>query len=38
MIHVCFGFHDKTGRYSRFPGTAMLSLFDNINTPPIYLP
>ena len=29
MIHVCFGLHDKTGRYSKFTGTAMLSLFDN---------
>ena len=29
MIHVCFGLHDKTGRYSKFTGTAMCSLFDN---------
>ena len=29
MIHVCFGLHDKTGRYSKFTGTAMLSLFEN---------
>ena len=29
MIHVCFGLHDKTGRYAKFTGTAMLSLFDN---------
>lgn len=29
MIHVCFGLHDKTGRYSKFTGTAMLSIFDN---------
>ncbi len=29
MIHVCFALHDKTGRYSKFTGTAMLSLFDN---------
>lgn len=34
MIHVCFGLHDKTGRYSKFTGTAMLSLFENYNTPP----
>ena len=31
MIHVCFGLHDATGRYSKFTGTAMLSLFDNTN-------
>lgn len=31
MIHVCFGLHDKTGRYAKFTGTAMLSLFDNTN-------
>ena len=29
MIHVCFCFHDKTGRYAKFAGTAMLSLFEN---------
>ena len=34
MIHVCFGLHDKTGRYSKFTGTAMLSIFENISTPP----
>ena len=31
MIHVCFCFTDKTGRYAKFAGTAMLSLFDNIS-------
>ena len=35
MIHVCFGLHDKTGHYSKFTGTAMLSLFENLNTPPV---
>ena len=34
MIHVCFGLYDKTGRYSKFTGTTMLSIFENINTPP----
>ena len=34
MIHVCFGLHDKTGHYSKFTGTAMLSLFENLITPP----
>ncbi len=29
MIHACFGLHDATGRYSKFTGTAMFSLFDN---------
>lgn len=29
MIHVCFGLYDKTGRYSKFTGTTMLSLFAN---------
>ena len=29
MIHVCFALYDKTGHYSRFTGTAMLSLFEN---------
>ena len=32
MIHVCFGLHDKTGRYSKFTGTAMLSMFENTNS------
>ena len=34
MIHVCFSLYDKNGRYSKFTGTAMLSLFENHNTPP----
>ena len=29
MIHVCFGLYDKTGRYSKFTGTTMFSLFAN---------
>ena len=29
MIHVCFGLYDKNGRYSKFTGVAMLSLFEN---------
>ena len=32
MIHVCFGLYDKTGRYSKFTGTAMLSMFENTNS------
>lgn len=31
MIHVCFALYDKNGRYSKFTGTAMLSLFANTN-------
>ncbi|MBQ6298378.1 MAG: glycosyltransferase family 8 protein [Selenomonadaceae bacterium] len=29
MIHVCFCFHDRTGNYAKFAGTAMLSIFEN---------
>lgn len=32
MIHVCFGLYDKTGRYSKFTGTTMLSIFENTNS------
>ena len=35
MIHVCFALYDGTGTYSRFTGTAMLSLFENNTPPPI---
>lgn len=38
MIHVCFGLHDKTGLYSKFTGTTMLSMFENHNTPTQRLP
>ncbi|MBR0260198.1 MAG: glycosyltransferase family 8 protein [Selenomonadaceae bacterium] len=34
MIHVCFCFTDKTGRYSKFVGMSMLSIFENIAAPP----
>ena len=34
MIHVCFGFQERTGRYAKFVGTAMLSAFENSSTPP----
>ena len=33
MIHVCFGLYDATGRYSKFTGTAMLSIFQNTAAP-----
>lgn len=29
MIHVCYGLYDKFGRYAKFTGTSMQSLFDN---------
>ena len=29
MIHVCYGLYDKTGHYSKFTGTSMLSIFEN---------
>ena len=32
MIHVCFGLYDKTGRYSKFTGTTILSMFENTNS------
>lgn len=32
MIHVCFALYDKTGRYSKFTGTTMLSIFENTNS------
>ena len=34
MIHVCLCFTDRTGRYSKFVGTTMLSIFENTNTLP----
>lgn len=33
MIHVCYGLHDKDGRYSKFTGTSMLSMFENTSAP-----
>ena len=32
MIHICFGLHDKNGRYSKFTGTAILSLLENTSS------
>ena len=34
MIHVCFGLHDEDGRYSKFTGTAILSMFEMSLPPP----
>ncbi|MBO4400928.1 MAG: hypothetical protein J5809_03680 [Selenomonadaceae bacterium] len=34
MIHVCYGLHDRDGRYSKFTGTSMLSIFENVSSPP----
>ena len=33
MIHVCYCLFDKTGRYSKFVGTSMLSIFENTRSP-----
>ena len=33
MIHVCFGLHDADGRYSKFVGTTMVSIFENTDSP-----
>ena len=32
MIHVCFGLHDAKGRYSKFVGTTMTSIFENTSS------
>ena len=29
MIHICYGLYDGEGRYSKFTGTSMLSMFEN---------
>ena len=29
MIHICYGFRDNTGHYSKFAGTSMLSVLEN---------
>ena len=29
MIHVCYGLYDKDGRYSKFVGTSIVSIFEN---------
>lgn len=29
IIHVCFGLHDKTGKYSKYVGTAICSVLEN---------
>lgn len=34
MIHICFALYDKTGNYSKFVGTAMSSIFENISSLP----
>lgn len=30
MIHVCYGLYDEDGRYSKFVGTSMTSIFENV--------
>ena len=29
MIHICYGIQDKSGRYSKFAGTSITSIFEN---------
>ena len=29
MIHICYGLYDGEGKYSKFTGTSMLSMFEN---------
>lgn len=33
MIHVCFGLHDADGKYSKFVGASMASIFENTSAP-----
>ncbi|MBR0061416.1 MAG: hypothetical protein IJP68_08040 [Selenomonadaceae bacterium] len=33
MIQICFGLHDADGRYSKFVGTTMVSIFENTASP-----
>ncbi len=33
MIHVCYGLHDASGKYSKFVGTAITSIFENTLRP-----
>ena len=34
MIHICYGLYDKIGRYTKFVGTSMTSIFENANPMP----
>ena len=33
MIHVCYAIHDRNGKYSKFIGASMCSLFENTREP-----
>lgn len=33
MIHICFGLHDADGKYSKFVGATMASIFENTAAP-----
>lgn len=35
MIHICYTIFDKDGRYSKFTGTSILSVFENLSYPPL---
>lgn len=34
MIHVCYGLFDGDGKYSKWTGTSILSMFENTSAPP----
>ena len=34
MIHVCYGLFDGDGKYSKWTGTSILSMFENSSAPP----
>ena len=34
MIHICYGLHDRDGKYSKFVGMSMVSVFENTSAPP----
>ena len=33
MIHICYGLFDRDGRYSKFAGTSIASIFENTHEP-----
>ena len=37
MIHICYGLHDKDGRYSKFTGASIVSIFENSTAPPRFI-
>jgi len=35
VIHICYGLYDKDGRYSKFAGTSIVSVLENLPLPPL---